>query len=119
MFHCIYFAPQIYHERGPFENKLHSFIHAFIPTPPSLPLPAFPPMSPSFPFSPFSPSSLTHPFSYHSFRLNTFHRPPSLSSILFLPTSLPPSLILPPSPLSLSLFLPPAHPIQNVMFLSP
>ena len=23
MLHCIYFAPQLYPERGPFENKLH------------------------------------------------------------------------------------------------
>ena len=35
MLHCIYFAPQLYPERGPFENKLHSFIHSFIHQSPS------------------------------------------------------------------------------------
>ena len=29
MLHCIYFAPQLYPERGPFENKLHSKLHLF------------------------------------------------------------------------------------------
>ena len=128
----------------PFFPTLHSFLpllslltsfpsspSAFIPTPPSLTLPAFSPTSPC------SPSSLTFPFSYHSLGLPftvllrsppfSSSLPPYLSPFLFLSPSLSPHRTLsfsllqfPPSFLFFFLLLPPSlSPSLSPLNLSP